>query len=197
MWFCRFHSVLIIRHVSSGFTFLCLLLVLEVFMTHCEIILFLSMHFIRGWPWQPSWSRVVSGVSMSRGSSNKVVEQQSSSSNTTAHTDTPSGTDTPQYTHVRYGYASIFFLTPVYLSIAAFLRKNRTRLLAKFWGFCSDAVTGEAYNSVHNLAHKTKDTQPYILPTHTVTAHCHICPHYTDANSWYCFTVPVKPLDGP
>ena len=71
------------------------------------------MHFIRGWPWQPSWSRVVFGVSMSRGSSNKVVEQRSSSSNTTAPIDTPSGslltyTNTHTHTHTHcYTYEDI------------------------------------------------------------------------------------------
>lgn len=32
---------------------------------------------------------------------------------------------------------------------------------------------------------------------HTLIAYCPWCPHYIGANSWCCFTVPVKPLDGP
>ena len=72
------------------------------------------MHFIRGWPWQPSWSRVVFGVSMSRGSSNKVVEQRSSSSNTTAPIDTPSGsllTHTHTHTHTQTKYTATLVRT--------------------------------------------------------------------------------------
>lgn len=69
----------------------------------------LSMHFIRGWPWQPSWSRVVSGVSMSRRSSNKVEEQRSSSSNTTAPIDTPLG-NSYTLTHKGHNHAKYCFL---------------------------------------------------------------------------------------
>ncbi len=50
---------------------------------------------------------------MSRGSSNKVVEQQSSSSNTTAPIDTPSGTSlthTHTHTHKGYNYTKVLLL---------------------------------------------------------------------------------------
>lgn len=50
-----------------------------------------------------------------------------------------------------------------------------------------------------------RHTAPQTRPRthkHTHYLHAHMqptvaCPRYTGANSWCCFTVPVKPLDGP
>lgn len=157
------------------------------------------MHFIRGWPWQPSWSRVVSEVSMSRRSSNRVVEQQSSSSNTTAPTDTPSGlshVQAHQYVIIQ-AFPFTHFLIFFFLSTAASWRRNRTRLHARFWGSCSDAATGEAQKRLTNVAHCTKQKHGHTTHWLTLVAHWHLCPRRTGANSWCCFTVPAKPLDGP
>lgn len=151
-----------------------------------------SMHFIRGWPWQQSWSRVISGVSMRRGSSNKVVEQQSSSSNTTAPTDTPSGNE---LTHIVLFCRHISYLCLLAYSTLLMKKQNQAaRKILRFllrcrhrWGI---TISTAALQTCLRIQKHTHYLHMQLQPTVT-------CPHDTGVNSWCCFTVPVKPIDGP
>lgn len=126
---------------------------------------------------------------MRRGSSNKVVEQRSSSSNTTAPTDTPSGSE-PAY--------GVLFSPAHFLPLPVCPQQP---LNEKTEPGCSQNPEIPAtmppqvrcYNQHRN---------PADMSSHTHNLHTHLqptatCPHSTDANSWCCFTVPVKPIDGP
>lgn len=127
-----------------------------------------SMHFIRGWPWQPSWSRVISGVSMRRGSSNKVVEQRSSSSNTTAPTDTPSGSE--------LAYSVLFCQHISYLCLLAYsslLTKKQNQAARKIlrfllrcrhrWGVTINTATLQTCHSIHITYTNTCSPPPLAL----------------------------------
>lgn len=151
-----------------------------------------SMHFIRGWPWQQSWSRVISGVSMRRGSSNKVVGQRSSSSNTTDPTDTPSGSE---LTHSMLFCRHISYLCLfAYSSLLTKKQNQAARKILRFllrcrhrWGVTINTTTLQTCLRAQKHTHYL---HMHLQPTVT-------CPHNTGANSWYCFTVSVKPIDGP
>lgn len=144
----------------------------------------LSMHFIRGWPWQPSWSRVVSGVFMSRRSSNRVAEQQSSSSNTTAPTDTPSGTS-QAHTHTNAKHNLHEHSLPS--DACVFCRQQPPN--EKTEPSCAQDSEVPApmppqvrHKTFHSTPHK-KNQQKTRTHSHThyraLTAHWHTCPHHT------------------
>lgn len=145
---------------------------------------------------------------MSRRSSNRVVEQQSSSSNTTAPTDTPSGmSHTHRHTRTSTlicNYTSVAFL--LVLVLFCFLYRQQPPNEETEPGCTQDSEVPAPmppqvrHNTLFtNLSHRTKVKQGHTAIAHYLThvAHWHLCPHHTGANSWCCFTVPAKPLDGP
>lgn len=130
---------------------------------------------------------------MRRGSSNKVVEQQSSSSNTIAPIDTPSGREV---THGMSFCSHITYLCP--LAYSSFLTKKQNQAARKILRFLLRCRHRWAVNSQHcNPADVSKDIKAHTLLTAYTLLTCPHLPPHTGANSWCCFTVPVKPIDGP
>lgn len=107
---------------------------------------------------------------MRRGSSNKVVERQSLSSNTTAPTDTPSGAELNKQ-HVT--------LQAYFLPLPARLQQP---LNEKTEPGCSQNPEFPAsmppqvrcQNLHYDPAAMFKDTEAYTLPKHALAALCHL-----------------------